>query len=349
MPDIPAGRISTGADSLFSVRSMTDSRSQTFTADQSQTETILTMLRRWLPGQSWSAVRKLLQSRRVTVNGVLCLDEARRLSRGETVTIIERPLPMPPGPDDVTIRFVDRSIVVVEKPSGMLTVRRSSERTWPQQRRSQQPTLDEVVSRLIARHVARRSHTRTGQRLPRLFAVHRIDRDASGLLVFARHESAQRHIIRQFAQYDAVRKYLALIPGQLPDRTIRSQLTRDRGDGLRGSTPDANTGQHAVTRVTLLRRIGDYSELECRLETGRTNQIRIHLAELGHPICGDIKYRGPFGGPKVEDASGSPRLALHAAGLRFVHPETGTFLQYDSPWPSEMQHFLTQLLVESQR
>ena len=139
---------------------MTNSPSQTFTVDESQTGTILTMLRRWLPGQSWSAVRKLLQSRRVTVNGVLCLDEARRLSCGETVTIAERTLPMPPGPDDVTIRFVDRSIVVVEKPSGMVTLRRSSERSWSQQRRSQQPTLDEVVPRLIARHAARRSHTR---------------------------------------------------------------------------------------------------------------------------------------------------------------------------------------------
>jgi 23S rRNA pseudouridine1911/1915/1917 synthase len=322
---------------------VTNSPSRTFTADESQTGTILTALRQWLPGQSWSAVRKLLQSRRVAVNGVLCLDEARRLARGETVTIAERTLPVPPGPDDVTIRFVDRTIVVVEKPSGMVTVRRTSELNWSQHRRGQQPTLDETVPRLIARHAARRSNMRIRSRPPRLFAVHRIDRDTSGLLVFARHESARRHIIQQFAQHDAARKYLALIPGQLPDQTIRSQLIRDRGDGLRGSTPDANVGQHAVTHVKLLRRIRDCSELECRLETGRTNQIRIHLAELGHPICGDIKYRGPFGQPMVEDTSGSPRLALHAAQLRFVHPETGEFLHYDSPWPAEMRHFLTQL------
>jgi 23S rRNA pseudouridine1911/1915/1917 synthase len=288
-------------------------------------------------------VRRLLQSRRVIVNGVLCLDEARRLTGGDTVTIVERTLPMPPGPDDVTIRFVDSSIVVVEKPAGMVAVRRSSERSWSQQRRSRQPTLDEVVPRLIARHAARRSHRRIGPRLPRLFSVHRIDRDTSGLLVFARHESAQRHIIRQFAQHNAVRKYLVLIPGQLPDQIIRSQLIRDRGDGLRGSTPDANQGQHAVTHVKFLRRIGDCSELECRLETGRTNQIRIHLAELGHPVCGDIKYRGPFGGPRVEDTCGSPQLALHAAQLRFVHPETGECLHYDSPWPLEMQRFLARL------
>jgi 23S rRNA pseudouridine1911/1915/1917 synthase len=328
---------------------MTNSPSQTFTADGSQTGTILTTLRQWLPGQSWSAVRKLLQSRRVAINGVLCLDEARRLSGGETVTITERTLPRPPGLDDVTIRFVDRSIVVVEKPSGMVTLRRTSELSWSQQRRSQQPTLDETVPQLIARHAAHRSNTQIKQRLPRLFAVHRVDRDTSGLLVFARHEDAQRHIIQQFAQHDAVRKYFALIPGQLPDQTIHSQLIRNRGDGLRGSTTDTSIGEHAVTHVKFLRRIGDCSELECRLETGRTNQIRIHLAELGHPVCGDIKYRGPFGQPPVDDTSGSPRLALHAAQLRFVHPETGEFLHYDSPWPAEMQHFLTQLQAGSPR
>ncbi len=214
---------------------MTNPPSGTFTADETQTGTILTALRQWLPGQSWSAVRKLLQSRRVAINGVLCLDEARRLSCGESVTIAERSLPRPPGPDDVTIRFVDRSIVVVEKPAGMVTLRRTSELSWSPQRRSQQPTLDEAVAQLIARHAADRSNTRIKPRLPRLFAVHRIDRDTSGLLVFARHESAQTNIIRQFAQHDTVRKYLALIPGRLPDQTICSQLIRDRGDGLRGA------------------------------------------------------------------------------------------------------------------
>lgn len=327
---------------------MTHSRSQMFTMAESQTATILTMLRRWLPGQSWSAVRKLLQSRRVTVNGVLCLDEGRRLSCGEIVTIVERSLPLPPGPDDVIMRFVDRNIVVVEKPSGMVTLRRSEERSWSPQRRSEQPTLDEVVPRLIARHAAQRSHGRLRTQLPRLFAVHRLDRDTSGLLLFARDERTQQHIIHQFAQHDAVRKYLALIPGRLPDQTIRSHLIRDRGDGLRGSTADQNMGQQAVTHIKYLRQIGDCSELECRLETGRTNQIRIHLAELGHPVCGDIKYRGPFGGPRLDDTSGCPRLALHATQLRLVHPETGEFLQYDSPWPSRIQHFLTQLQAGSQ-
>ncbi len=91
-----------------------------------------------------------------------------------------------------------------------------------------------------------------------------------------------------------------------------------------------------VTRIAPLRRLGEYTELECRLETGRTNQIRIQLAELGHPICGDVKYRGPFGGPAISDQSDAPRLALHAAELGFVHPASSTLHTYELPWPKDI-------------
>jgi 23S rRNA pseudouridine1911/1915/1917 synthase len=83
--------------------------------------------------------------------------------------------------------------------------------------------------------------------------------------------------------------------------------------------------------------------VECRLETGRTNQIRIHLAELGHPICGDIKYSGPFGGPVITDESGTRRLALHAAELKFDHPVTGKSMHFKTAWPADMQRFLNRL------
>ena len=124
---------------------------------------------------------------------------------------------------------------------------------------------------------------------------------------------------------------------------MTSQFIRDRGDGLRGSTDDTSIGEQAVTHFKTLRRIGDYSELECRLETGRTNQIRIHLAELGHPICGDIKYRGPFGMPHVVDESKIRRMALHAAELRFQHPTTEKLMRFQSDWPEDIQRHLDQL------
>lgn len=305
---------------------------------------VLAALRQHLPeSPSWSAVRKILYSRLVAIGGVLCIDEGRQLAKGEVLTVLDRPLPPPPADKDVHIRFIDSEIVVVEKPTGMVTLRRKPDLGWSWARKNLQPTLDECVPRLIAKHAAKKNSSRLSQRLPQLFSVHRIDRDSSGLLVFARNKDSQTKIIQQFAHHEAVRKYFALIPGVIEDQTVTSQFIRDRGDGLRGSTTDTSIGEQAITHFKTLRKIGAYSEVECRLETGRTNQIRIHLAELGHPICGDIKYRGPFGQPKVEDKSRIRRLALHAAQLRFEHPASGKMMQFETEWPVDFQQDLKQL------
>ncbi len=315
---------------------------QQFPIESEEPGKILAELRRHMPGQSWSVVRNLLHSRRVAINGVVCVDEGRALTTGETIGVCSAPLPPPPTDNDVVVRYVDRQLVIVEKPSGMTTLRRMSEMGWTGARRRAQPTLDESVARLIAQHAAEKNGQRLRQRVPKLFAVHRIDRDTSGLLVFARTEAAQQQIISQFAEHKAVRKYFCVIPGHLKDQTIQSQLIRDRGDGLRGSTSDTTIGQEAITHVKTLRPLGEFSELECALETGRTNQIRIHLAELGHPVCGDIKYRGPLGHPQ-EDLSKAPRLALHAAVLRLQQPESGKLLDFSTSWPEDMHRFLNRL------
>ena len=322
---------------------------QQFVVDTDEQPTILSGLRKHLPDQpSWAAVRRLLFARKVAVGGVLCLDESRRLAKGEMVTVWEHPLSPPPRDEDVKIGFVDKQIVVVEKPTGMLTLRRKSEYAWPWKKRNLQPTLDECVPRMIAQHAAKKNNQqRDHRRHPKLYAVHRLDRDSSGLLVFARDEESQSKLIRQFADHSAVRKYLALIPGKFPDQVVRSQLIRDRGDGLRGSTEDTSIGEHAITHFETLRNIGPYSELACRLETGRTNQIRIHLAEAGHPICGDIKYRGPHLGPMVEDQSQIHRLALHATRLAFRHPESNEQLDFQAPWPIDMLRFIERVGSQS--
>ena len=299
-----------------------------------------------MPGDlSWSSARKLLSSRLVAIGGVLCVDEARRIAKGEVVTVSNTPFPAPPTDKDVKICHVDNEIVVVEKPSGMITLRRNTDLNWSWARKNLQPTLDECVPRLIGEHAAKKNkEEREYQHLPKLFPVHRIDRDSSGLLVFARNEEAQTNIIGQFAQHKAVRTYLALVPGEIDDQTVTSQFIRDRGDGLRGSTTDKSIGQSATTHFKTLRKFAGettaYSELECRLETGRTNQIRIHLAELGHPICGDIKYRGPFDQPPVEEQSRIKRMALHATELKIKHPTSGELLQFQTPWPNYIVQFL---------
>ncbi|MCH2201168.1 MAG: RluA family pseudouridine synthase [Fuerstiella sp.] len=317
-----------------------------FKIEAKQPGKILAELRRHMPGKSWSDVRRLLQARLIAINGVLCIDEGRTLTPGETIRICGQPLPPPPADDDVAVKYVDHELVIAEKPSGMTTLRRHTELSWSESRRRAQPTLDESVARLIARHAALRTGQRLRQKLPRLLSIHRIDRDTSGLVVFARNEKAQQLIISQFAEHMAVRKYLCVIQGSVADQTITSQLVRNRGDGLRGSSSDKLAGQQAVTHVRTLRTLGQYSELECTLETGRTNQIRIHLAELGHPVCGDIKYRGPLN-TLLNDSSNSPRLALHASVLRLRHPVTDQILDFHTSWPLDMQRFLNGLRVAS--
>lgn len=316
----------------------------TFTISDEK-QMVLAALRQHLPeAPSWSTVKKILRARRVAIGGVLCVDEGRQLAKGEVVSVFEHPLPPPPADKDVRVCYVDSDVVVVEKPHGMVTLRRKPDLTWSWARKNLQPTLDECVPRLIGKHAAekKKSEHKT-QKLPRLHAVHRIDRDSSGLLVFARNKEAQTKIIHQFAQHSAVRMYLALIPGTIKDQTVVSQFIRDRGDGLRGSTSDTSIGEQAVTHFRTLRRIGHFSELECKLETGRTNQIRIHLAELGHPICGDIKYRGPVNKPPVKDKSEIRRMALHAADLRFQHPTTGKLMEFKTEWPREIKRYLERL------
>jgi 23S rRNA pseudouridine1911/1915/1917 synthase len=162
-------------------------------------------------------------------------------------------------------------------------------------------------------------------------------------MIFARTIQAERHLIQQFKKHTIHRSYLAIVHGALAAQTIRSQLVRDRGDGRRGSTPEKDIGQRALTHVQPVERLGAYTLIECRLETGRTHQIRIHLSELGHYVCGDKVYCQPLFQPAQVDQSGAPRLALHAQELGFVHPSSGEELHFTMPLPKDLAEFLARL------
>jgi 23S rRNA pseudouridine1911/1915/1917 synthase len=234
---------------------------------------------------------------------------------------------------------LDTHIVVIEKPSGVSTVRHPLERDWPAMRKSLSPTLEEIVPKLIAQQEGRR---RKGP-LPRLRVVHRLDKETSGLVVFARTVPAERSLGKQFHAHSVLRRYLAIIPGMLPSQRVVTRLVRDRGDGRRGSTRLPGVGKEAITNIELREKLDCFSLVGCRLETGRTHQIRIHLAELGHPVCGEKVYNRSLGGDSEPDESDAPRLALHAAELGFSHPITGADLHWTMPLPADLQAFLNRL------
>jgi 23S rRNA pseudouridine1911/1915/1917 synthase len=332
---------------------------QTFhiTAEESG-KTLAAVLRARMDGTSWSAVQRLVRSRYIMIDGNLCRDEARRLKRGEVVKVMEHPLPPPPKEEDVVIRFLDSQVVVVEKPSGLTSVRHHEERQWKEDRKNAQPTLEDLLPRVIAkierstrdskaaagRGPQKKPGQKTAGRTPPVRPVHRLDRDTSGLMIFARTVPAERHLGIQFRKHTTHRRYLAVVEGHIAkERTIESQLVRDRGDGRRGSTEEEDVGKTSITHIKPIERVGDYTLVECRLETGRTHQIRIHLAEAGHPLCGEKVYRRNVHGEEIEDRSGAPRVALHAAELGFQHPTTCEDLKFSMPLPRDLQQFLERL------
>jgi len=139
------------------------------------------------------------------------------------------------------------------------------------------------------------------------------------------------------------RRHSTLIAGSMSQQTIASILVKDRGDGRRGSSTFPGPGKRAVTHVSPVETLPGFTLLECRLETGRTHQIRIHLSEAGHPVCGDKVYCKRPTGEVVADASLAPRLMLHATELGFEHPVTGARLHFDMPIPPDMVQVLARL------
>jgi 23S rRNA pseudouridine1911/1915/1917 synthase len=174
-------------------------------------------------------------------------------------------------------------------------------------------------------------------------AVHRLDKETSGLVVFARTPEAASHLGKQFRGHTIERRYLAVVRGRARPGRIESFIAPDRGDGRRGSTPNPATGKRAVTHIEVKEELDNYTLVECRLETGRTHQVRIHLAENGTPLCGERVYDRPLHGKPTPDPSGARRPALHAASLGFTHPATGKRMVWHAPLPPDLISLIDRL------
>jgi len=283
-------------------------------------------------GLAWSRARDLCTEGRVTVNGERCLDSALRVPPGAVVIVDERAPKLRSGAlPESAIAYFDRDVVVVDKPPGLLSVAYEP---------GDKDTLADCTRALLRRMGGRRFEPRVG-------VVHRLDKDTSGLMVFARTLDAKRILEIQFRAHDIERVYHAIAHGAVAAERVETHLITDRGDGIRGSyghfrrprggiPPEA---KRSVTHVRPIAALAGATLVECRLETGRQHQIRIHLSELGHPLVGERVYIRDYAGPKIESA----RPMLHARVLGFVHPRTGQRMSFEREAPEDFRAMIESL------
>jgi 23S rRNA pseudouridine1911/1915/1917 synthase len=277
-------------------------------------------------GVSWSRARNLCSEGRVTVDGERCLDPATRISPDAIVAVNEQGPKLEKGPlPKSAIVFFDRELVVVDKPAGMLTVADVP---------GNKETLDEYVRALLRRMGGRDIDAPLG-------VVHRLDKDTSGVMVFARTAGAKRELAAQFFAHDIDRIYHAIAHGVVHEARVETDLVLDRGDGLRGSHghyrrtkgDPPSDARRSVTHLRPIAALSNATLVECRLETGRQHQIRIHLSELGHPVVGERVYIRDYAGAKIE----APRTMLHARTLGFAHPRSGERVSFEREAPADFR------------
>jgi len=254
-------------------------------------------------GIAWSVAKRHVASGKVFVDGERVIEVAHRLAAGQRVELrMAAPRPRDPSREGVLV-YDDPHVVVIDKPAGVSSV--------PFDERETDTAMDLVRG-------AWRRMGKPATAVP-LHVVHRIDRATSGLLMFAKSKRAELGLAAQLRAHAIDRLYLCVAHGVVAPGRIESQLVADRGDGLRGSTTHPGQGKRAVTHVEVRAALRGATECAVRLETGKTHQIRIHLAESGHPLVGETVYIRDYTGPVIA----SPRLMLHAATLGFAHPITG--------------------------
>jgi 23S rRNA pseudouridine1911/1915/1917 synthase len=294
-----------------------------------------------LPDLSRTRIKALVESGQVLVEGRR-VKVAHRLKVAERVEARVPPLPpeeLAPEPIPLEVVFEDEQVLVVDKPAGMVT----------------HPGAGRSAGTLAAAALAHYPGMAGvgGPRRPGI--VHRLDKGTSGLIVLAKTPQAYDALTAQLARRSVTRRYLCLVHGgqvSPPSGVIDKPIARDERSRVRMAVARPGKGKRAVTRFRVLERFPAATLLECRLETGRTHQIRVHLASLGHPLLGDETYGGRRGGrtadPVLADLIARLEgVALHAAGLSFAHPVTGERLELVSPLPDRIERLLSHLRSRS--
>jgi len=267
---------------------------------------LLKFLFEMMPSQSRKSVKGMLGRGQVTVNDNVITQFNETLSTGDRVAILSEGANPKVKVKGIEILYEDDDLVAVDKEAGLLTIASDKEK---------QATAYRQLS----------DYVKSGNPKARIFIVHRLDRDTSGVMLFAKSKQIQQRLQNSWKDSVRERTYIALVEGIVEKNgTVTSWLTEDKTLTMRSSSrPDK--GQKAVTRYKVLETGRELSLLQVNLETGRKNQIRVHMQDLGHPIIGDRKY-----GSRKNIIG---RLGLHAYALQFKHPTTGEVMRFESKTP----------------
>lgn len=269
----------------------------------------------------WSRtqVQRWIKDNVVTVNGKAVKGNYKVRENDEITVTIPEPEELDIQPEDMNLEiyYEDADVLVVNKPRGMVV----------------HPAPGHTSGTLVNGLMHHCTDLSGINGVMRPGIVHRIDKDTSGLLMVAKNDMAHESLVNQLVAKTVTRRYKAIVHGVIPhDKgTIDAPIARDKKE-RQSMTVDEN-GKHAVTHFQVLERFKDFTLVECRLETGRTHQIRVHMKYIGYPLAGDPKY-GP---KKTLDMNGQ---ALHAGILGFDHPRTGEYIQFEAPIPEVFEDAL---------
>ena len=289
---------------------------------------------------SRARVQGLIDEGRVDVAGKTATAASMKVAEGTPFRIIiAAAMPAHAQPEDIalTIAYEDAHLIVVDKPAGMVV----------------HPAVGKITGTLVNALLHHCAKNGGGQLsgingVARPGIVHRIDKDTSGLLVVAKSDAAHEGLAVQFAAHTVHRRYIAVCAGHPSPAqgTINARVGRSDSDRKKMTVlPDTSSrGKSAITHYQVITRLAGAAVIECRLETGRTHQVRVHCASIGHALLGDPAYgRTPKSLRESLDRLGFARQALHAAELGFVHPVTGEMVQFRSDLPADMQELIDQI------
>ncbi|MEA1071308.1 RluA family pseudouridine synthase [Sphingomonas sp. LY160] len=289
-----------------------------------------------LPAMSRERLKVLTKSGALTRLGSAVRDPAIKV-RGDEEFLLAVPDPTPAHNEAqdiaLVIAYEDEHLLVVDKPAGLVVHPAAGNR-------------DGTLVNALLHHCGGSLSGIGGVARPGI--VHRIDKDTSGLLVVAKHDVAHEGLARQFADHSIDRRYLAIVSDvpRLAEGSVDAPLARSPHDRKKVAIVTADRGKRAVTHWRRLKPLREAALVECRLETGRTHQVRVHMASIGHPLVGDPVYgRTRKAHRELLKSLGFHRQALHAAHLGFVHPVSKARLSFDSALPSDMQELFSALGV----